>query len=78
MSTLFENGCHAVEQGLTGLCSNWRVGGYPMSAKQLWRWQGINATGHSEEGALWADDRAALPVALEHQHHADTRKTLER
>lgn len=50
---------------MKNFCAFW---GYPMSAKQLWRWQGINATGHSEEGALWADDRAALLVALEHQH----------
>ena len=38
-----------------------------MSAKQLWRWQGINNKGKSLEGTLWADTRPSLMLALEKQ-----------
>lgn len=38
-----------------------------MSAKQLWRWQGINNEGKSREGTLWADTRPSLMLALEEQ-----------
>ncbi|QMD49465.1 protein transport protein HofC [Citrobacter freundii] len=38
-----------------------------MSAKQLWRWQGINNEGKSLEGTLWADTRPSLMLALEEQ-----------
>lgn len=38
-----------------------------MSAKQLWRWQGINNKGTSLEGMLWADTRPSLMLALEKQ-----------
>lgn len=38
-----------------------------MSAKQLWRWQGINNKGQSLEGTLWADTRPSLMLALEKQ-----------
>ena len=38
-----------------------------MSAKQLWRWQGINNKGKSLEGTLWADTQPSLMLALEKQ-----------
>lgn len=38
-----------------------------MSAKQLWRWQGINNEGKSLEGTLWADTRPSLMLTLEEQ-----------
>lgn len=38
-----------------------------MSAKQLWRWQGINNEGKSLEGTLWADTRPSLMLAFEKQ-----------
>ncbi|GIZ18684.1 protein transport protein HofC [Citrobacter europaeus] len=38
-----------------------------MSAKQLWRWQGINNEGQPLEGVLWADTRPSLMLALEQQ-----------
>lgn len=39
-----------------------------MSAKQLWRWQGINNEGELSEGVLWADTRLLLIQALEQRH----------
>jgi protein transport protein HofC len=39
-----------------------------MSAKQLWRWQGINNEGESSEGVIWADTRLLLIQALEQRH----------
>lgn len=39
-----------------------------MSAKQLWRWQGINNEGEPSEGVLWADTRLLLIQALEQRH----------
>ena len=39
-----------------------------MSAKQLWRWQGISNEGHPQEGVLWADTRPSLILALEQLH----------
>lgn len=39
-----------------------------MSAKQLWRWQGINNEGEPSEGVLWADTRLSLIQALEQRH----------
>lgn len=39
-----------------------------MSAKQLWRWQGINNEGEPSEGVLWAETRLSLIQALEQRH----------
>ncbi|SUX75619.1 type IV pilin biogenesis protein [Citrobacter freundii] len=39
-----------------------------MSAKQLWRWQGISNEGNPLEGVLWADTRPSLMLALEQRH----------
>lgn len=39
-----------------------------MTVKQLWHWQGINDKGQPEQGDLWADNRLALVIALQHQH----------
>ncbi|HFZ8995049.1 TPA: protein transport protein HofC [Citrobacter freundii] len=38
-----------------------------MPAKALWQWQGIDASGHSARGIVWAENRAALAVALTSQ-----------
>ena len=39
-----------------------------MSAKLLWRWQGISNEGNPLEGVLWADTRPSLMLALEQRH----------
>lgn len=39
-----------------------------MSAKLLWRWQGISNEGNPLEGVLWADTRPSLILALEQRH----------
>lgn len=38
-----------------------------MSAKQLWRWQGITREGQPVAGMLWADTRPSLLFVLEQQ-----------
>jgi len=39
-----------------------------MSAKLLWRWQGISNEGNPLEGVLWADTRPSLMLALKQRH----------
>ncbi|SUH17738.1 type IV pilin biogenesis protein [Salmonella enterica subsp. enterica] len=51
--TLFENGCRAVEQGMTSFEEILRVLECPMSVKQLWRWQGVNDKGQLEQDVVW-------------------------
>lgn len=38
-----------------------------MSVKQLWRWQGVNDKGQLEQDVVWADNRLALIITLQHQ-----------
>ncbi|SUI04103.1 protein transport protein HofB [Salmonella enterica subsp. indica] len=68
IGTLFENGCHAVEQGMTSFEEILRVLGMaPMNVKQLWRWQGVNDKGQLEQDVVWVDNRLALIITLQHQ-----------
>ncbi|EHJ4130213.1 protein transport protein HofC [Escherichia fergusonii] len=36
-----------------------------MATKQLWCWQGIDSDGHTQEGVLWAQNRAGLLLNLQ-------------
>ncbi|SUG57360.1 type IV pilin biogenesis protein [Salmonella enterica subsp. diarizonae] len=38
-----------------------------MTVKQLWRWQGVNDKGQLEQDVVWADNRLALIIILQHQ-----------
>lgn len=39
-----------------------------MPGKQLWRWHGVSHDGQAMEGALWAESRPSLTLALAHRH----------
>lgn len=49
-----------------------------MSAKQLWRWQGINNEGQPLEGVLWADTRPSLMLARATAYYTATYKPYAR